>query len=84
MNRRKGRFSAARGDMHGLEFIAEHDRSRGLIIPGDAFHEHPGPPVTPMCRSGSRTTVTAAGDREPFLPRRPLGFAVGSLTCHDE
>ena len=28
--------------MRGLEFVAEHDRPRGLIIPGDAFQEHPG------------------------------------------
>jgi hypothetical protein len=28
--------------MCGLEFAAEHDRPRGLIIPGDAFQKHPG------------------------------------------
>ena len=46
--------------MRGLEFVAEHDRPRGLIIPGDAFQEHPGrrpadvPGRKPDNREGAR------------------------------
>ena len=28
--------------MRELELVAEYDRPRGLIIPGDPFQEHPG------------------------------------------
>jgi hypothetical protein len=69
--------------MRELELVAEYDRPRGLIIPGDPFQEHPGRRYAHV--PGRKPDDCDGGwEREPFLPRRPLRFAIGSLTCHDK